>query len=64
MRNLEMKITVPNEDLKEGLEGRLGVKVSKELLKEFISYLEVDLAQWIYDNLKAFEVALKEERRI
>lgn len=59
-----MKITVPDEAFKEALEERLGIKVSKELLKEFISYLEVDLPQWIHDNLKAFEVTLREEGRI
>jgi hypothetical protein len=59
-----MKITIPDDDLKEGLEGRLGAKVSKELLKEFICYLEGDLPQWIHDNFKAFEVALREGGQI
>jgi hypothetical protein len=59
-----MKIVISDEAFKEALEERLGVRVSRELLKDFISYLEVDLAQWIHDNLKAFEVALREEGRI
>jgi hypothetical protein len=59
-----VKIVVPDEDLKEGLEERLGVKVSKELLAEFVSYLKIDLAQWIHDNFKAFVIKLAEEGRI
>jgi hypothetical protein len=59
-----MKITIPDDDLKEGLEARLKTKISDELLKEFISYLEVDLAEWIHSNSKAFEVALRYDGRI
>jgi benzoyl-CoA reductase/2-hydroxyglutaryl-CoA dehydratase subunit BcrC/BadD/HgdB len=60
----KMKIIIPNEELKEDLEERLGAKVSKQLLEEFIGYLEIDLPQWVRDNLKSFELKLVEEGRI
>ena len=59
-----MKIMVSDEDLKEGLKQRLEIKVSEELLKEFISYMEADISQWIHDNLKAFEEVLRYEKRL
>jgi len=59
-----MKIEIPDDDLRDGLKARLEIKVSDELLKEFISYLEVDLAEWIHSNLKAFHEALRYDGRI
>lgn len=59
-----MRITIPNKELKESLEERMNIEVKKQLLKEFIEYLEVDLPQWIRDNLKSFESKLIEEGRI
>jgi len=59
-----MRITIPNKELKEDLEETLGNKVTKPLLKEFIEYLEIDLPQWINDNLDAFTTKLYEEGRI
>lgn len=63
-RGITMRITIPNRELKEELEETLGVKVTKELLEEFIGYLEVDLPQWIHDNFKSFVIKLAEEGRI
>lgn len=63
-RGTLMRIIIPSKELKKELEERLGVKVSKELLSEFIGYLEVDLPQWIHDNLKSFVTKLAEEGRI
>jgi len=59
-----MRITIPNRELKEDLEEMLGTKATKLLLKEFIEYLEIDLPQWINDNLDAFATKLSEEGRI
>jgi len=59
-----MRITIPNRELKEELEDTLGVKVTKQLLEEFIGYLKVDLSQWINDNCKSFVTKLAEEKRI
>lgn len=59
-----MRITIPNKELKEGLEERINIKVTKQLLEEFIAYIEVDLPQWIHDNFKSFVIKLAEEGRI
>jgi hypothetical protein len=59
-----MKIAIPNKELKEELEAMLGAKVTKQFLKDFIGYLEVDLHQWITDNFKSFVIKLAEEGRI
>jgi hypothetical protein len=59
-----MRITISNKELKESLEERMNVDVKKLLLKEFIEYLEVDLPQWIRDNVRSFELKLIEEGRI
>lgn len=59
-----MRITVPDEELKARLEERMKIKVKKQLLTEFIEYLEVDIGQWISDNLKSFERKLREEGRL
>jgi hypothetical protein len=63
-RGITMRITIPNRELKEELEDTLGVKVTKQLLEEFIGYLKVDLSQWINDNRKSFVTKLAEEKRI
>jgi hypothetical protein len=59
-----MRLTIPNKELKEELEKRLGVKVTKKLMEEFIEHFEVDLPQWIEDNFKSFIIKLAEEGRI
>jgi hypothetical protein len=59
-----MRIAIPNKELREELEERLGVEVTKQLLEEFIGYVEVDLPQWINDNFKSFAIKLAEEGRI
>jgi len=59
-----MRITIPNKELKEDLEETLGTKITKPLLNEFIEYLEIDLPQWIKDNLDTFTTKLSEEGRI
>jgi len=59
-----MKIEIPDDDLREGLEARLETKVSSELLEEFKCYLEGDLAEWIHSNFKAFEEVLRYEGRL
>jgi hypothetical protein len=59
-----MRITISNKELKENLEEKMNVDVKKLLLKEFIEYLEVDLPQWIHDNIRSFELKLIEEGRI
>ncbi|HVP93436.1 MAG TPA: hypothetical protein VMS94_06840 [Acidobacteriota bacterium] len=61
---IAMRITVPNRELKEELEEKLGVKVTEQLLEEFIGYVEVDLPQWMNDNFKSFAIKLAEEGRI
>ncbi|HVP17245.1 MAG TPA: hypothetical protein VMT42_07745 [candidate division Zixibacteria bacterium] len=55
---------IPDEELKARLEERMNIRVKKQLLMEFIEYLEVDMGQWISDNLKSFERKLREEGRI
>ena len=59
-----MRITIPDEELKTRLEERMNIKVKKQLLTEFIEYLEADMGQWISDNLKSFERKLREEGRL
>jgi hypothetical protein len=59
-----MRIAIPNEELKKDLEEKMNLKVKEQLLEEFIEYLEVDLPQWILDNVKSFELKLIEEGRI
>jgi len=59
-----MRIMIPDEELKARLEERMNIRVKKQLLMEFIEYLEVDMGQWISDNLKSFERKLREEGRI
>lgn len=59
-----MRITIPNRELKEELEERLGVKVTRKLMEEFIGYVEMDLPQWREDNVKSFIIKLAEEGRI
>jgi hypothetical protein len=59
-----MRITIPNKELKEGLEEVTDVRVTRQLLEEFIAYLELDVGQWVRDNLKSFELKLVEEGRI
>ena len=61
---ITMRVTISNKELREELEERLGVKVTKRLLEEVIGYLEVDLSQWIRDNLESFVTKLAEEGRI
>jgi Ni,Fe-hydrogenase III component G len=59
-----MRITIPDEELKTRLEERTKINVKKQLLAEFIEYLEADVGQWISDNLKSFERKLREEGRL
>jgi DNA-directed RNA polymerase specialized sigma subunit len=46
------RLVVPIKDIKDELEFHLERKPTKEEIKAFIGFLEVDIPQWLTDNAK------------
>jgi hypothetical protein len=49
-----MRILIPEKEVREVLADALGHKPSREELKRFKDYLDVDVTQWLRDNANAF----------
>jgi hypothetical protein len=53
---MEFKIhlTIESEEIKEALEEELGREPTLDEYEEFLSYLEIDVADWLRENAKTF----------
>jgi len=61
MKMAEVQIEVTTRDIMEMLPDYLEEEVTDEVLKAFVNYLQVDVAQWLIDNAKSFARAQAEE---
>jgi hypothetical protein len=53
---MEFKIhlTIESEEIKEALKEELGREPTLDEYEEFLSYLEIDVADWLRENAKTF----------
>ena len=59
-----MEIKISKDDIKEGLKRKFGRNPTAAEIKDFETYLEMDIGTWLNENFRSFARKLSEEGKL
>ena len=59
-----MEIRISKDDIREGLRMEFGRDPTAAEIKDFVTYLEMDVGTWLNENFRSFTRKLGEEGKL